>query len=380
MAEERGSEQNIIIKKVKKVSGGHHGGAWKIAYADFVTAMMAFFLLMWLLNVSSEEQRKGIADYTPSFVGGSKTQPHDGKIGLMSGFKIVSETKLETKNSDDPDSDDNEPKGNDQEEGSPGKINGKMKEGEKDSTEDNLNNDKKADEGKGGESAGVGIEEEGSGFETEEQLERAEKKAIEKQRFVETIDNIKRHLDKNPGLKDLKKHVDFKITDQGLSIKILDQDKRSMFPSGSDALHAHAQKLLTVVSESIEKLPNKISIKGHTDAKPYASTANYTNWELSVDRANAARRHLIKMGVAGNRVVDIVGKADTDPFIKGDPFDPRNRRLSIMLYHTGKGNSDKKKVKKDKSEDEFKPRLDQKKRRKASSEPREAKKIIIAKE
>ncbi len=143
--------------------------------------------------------------------------------------------------------------------------------------------------------------------------------------------DIKNAIQEDPELKALEKNLKIDKTEDGIRIQLLDQEKISMFPSGSAAMNPRSKDLLEKVAEVVKTLPNKIEISGHTDAKPYAGGDNYTNWELSADRANASRRVLVGAGISADRLTMIKGQADTDPFVKADPFDPQNRRISIVL-------------------------------------------------
>jgi len=299
----------IIIKKVKKGGhGGHHGGAWKVAYADFVTAMMAFFLLLWLLNVTTDVQKRGIADYFDPTLA-SKSQSGSG--GVMGGTTIgapgsqkvslaqpnigVSRTSLrEDVNGDD--SDDGSAANNDQ--GENGRTPDKETEPAKRLSPD----------------------------EFKQQLVEQEK-----QRFQEAKEALQQAVREVPELRALANNLVIDETPEGLRIQIVDQDKTPMYPSGSAEMLEPSKKLMALVTQVIQKLPNKISITGHTDATQYALSAKYTNWELSADRANASRREFLADGLAPNRIERVGGVADQDPLDKEDPAAPRNRRVSIVL-------------------------------------------------
>jgi chemotaxis protein MotB len=153
----------------------------------------------------------------------------------------------------------------------------------------------------------------------------------EQQQFEDVKKKIEQQLQQDPGLADLKNNIDIQQTPEGLLIQLLDKEKVSMFPSGSASMNERSRQLLSLVAHVVAPLNNKLSISGHTDATPYQGRADYTNWELSTDRANAARRALVTSGVSDTRIDYISGKADTDPKIKADPFSPENRRISIVL-------------------------------------------------
>ncbi len=274
-------ERPIVIKKIKRGGHGHHGGAWKVAYADFVTAMMAFFLLMWLLNATTEEQKKGIADFfdpTPTIVSDAVS----GAGGVMGGLTVAKEG---SRSSDvQPFTPTNVPPT--QTAKSPEEL-------------------------------------------TDEQLER-ERMEREEQQFAETKRKIEEAVE-NSDLKDLAKNLKVDMTPEGLRIQIVDQDGASMFPSGSAQPFEKTQKLLSKVAEIIRTLPNEVSVRGHTDGAPYGAGSSYTNWELSADRANSSRRVLEENGIPSSKLANVVGKADTDHFVKANPMDPQNRRISIIL-------------------------------------------------
>ena len=276
----------IVIKKVIKGGGGHHGGAWKVAYADFVTAMMAFFLLMWLLNATTEEQRKGISEYfdpTPMEVSSNTS----GAGGVMGGL-TVSEVGSRAA--------DNQPIVHNEQQPDP---NAKPK------TEAEL--------------------EQASQEKLQEELQKREDAQFEKvkEQIQEAIENS--------DLKGLTKNLVIDMTPEGLRIQIVDRDGESMFPTGSSVPYEKTANLLGTVAEIIKKMPNQISVRGHTDASPYSMGANYTNWELSADRANASRRVLLKSGIETKKLSNVVGKADTEPLKVDSPLDPQNRRISIIL-------------------------------------------------
>jgi chemotaxis protein MotB len=161
-------------------------------------------------------------------------------------------------------------------------------------------------------------------------------KANEQKQLEQIQEDIKNAIKDDPQLKELEKNLKIDQTEDGIRIQLLDQEKISMFPSGSAAMNPRSMELLAKVAEVVKTLPNKIEISGHTDAKPYAGGVNYTNWELSADRANASRRVLVGAGINPDRLTMIKGRADTDPFVKTDPFDPQNRRISIVLLREKK--------------------------------------------
>ena len=285
------AEGNIIIKKIKKVEGGAHGGAWKVAYAHFVTAMMAFFLLLWLLNVTTDEQKSGIADYfAPTTVSFSRS----GSGGVMGGLTLSSEgakssdsqtsavvVQLTTELSD------------------PSEQSKADSESIQDATDKQLE---------------------------EEMAAREQTSFDEAQALLEAT--IKEKLEEE----DISDQVKIDMTDEGMRIQIVDQEGGSMFIAGTHKLTARSEKIVKEIAEVIGKLPNDVSISGHTDASPYDNKKNgESNWELSSGRANASRRVLQKFGVAPERIARVIGKADQDPLTPEDPFLPENRRISIIL-------------------------------------------------
>lgn len=279
----------FIIKKIKK-GGGHHGGAWKVAYADFVTAMMAFFLLMWLLSVTTKEQKEGISDFfdpTPQV-----SQNVSGAGGMLGGASLSTDGVRSTDLSN------------------------------------NIPNPAISNPTKGGVAG-------------EPNLEQIEKEKLEQEierREEKEFENVKKNLEAamnaSPEMKEMLKNLVIDMTPEGLRIQIIDQEGASMFASGSAQMYEKTQKLLDVVGKVIQSVPNQVSIRGHTDGVQYkGEDPNYTNWELSSDRANASRMELMRSGIPVTRIANVVGKADTDHFVKENPLDPRNRRLSIILLH-----------------------------------------------
>jgi chemotaxis protein MotB len=307
-------ERPIIVKKIKKVAGGHHGGAWKVAYADFVTAMMAFFLLLWLLNAVTEEQKKGIAAYfRPTLA----VQNTSATFTILTGQAQPMDDMSGGSAQDSEEEDDEQAM-----QQAPATGEGdrpQSMEGEKPDI-------------------GTGNEPQPGKGDKPVDLEEAEKAvaAAEQKQLEQIQQDIKNAIQEDPELKALEKNLKIDQTEDGIRIQLLDQEKISMFPSGSAAMNPRSMELLAKVAEVVKTLPNKIEISGHTDAKPYAGGDNYTNWELSADRANASRRVLVGAGISADRLTMIKGRADTDPFVKTDPFDPQNRRISIVLLREQK--------------------------------------------
>ncbi len=286
----------IIIKKVKKVAGGHHGGAWKVAYADFVTAMMAFFLLLWLLNVVTSAALQTISSYfdpTPKKISESMS----GAGGLMGGTTVspVGAMTSEVQPITQP-----APTGV--------TAQGQAPKTTSDRTSDMNDNVAKR-------------------LETE--LREQEKESFQKAKA-----ELEKEMQENPELKELSKNLMVDITSEGLRIQLVDQDNKPLFPIGSAEMYDYTKKIVAVVAKTVNGMPNDISVRGHTDAKPYPPEAHYTNWELSADRANASRRELINDAVPDKRIVNVMGKADREPLNPTiDPMDARNRRISIVLMN-----------------------------------------------
>jgi chemotaxis protein MotB len=269
-------EPEVLVRKVKaKGHGGHHGGAWKVAYADFVTAMMAFFLLMWLLGATNEDQRKGVADYFAPTV--LESTNSGGSNGVLQGRSI-----------EEPDGVAPHAKRTGVHASAPYRA------------PNGARSPAPADNG---------------------QLRKVESE-------------IRRRMAQDPGLKSLIGQIRFTHTPEGLRIELVDKADYSMFTSGTDAMDPRARKLIGLVAETIDGLPNRIAIRGHTDAQPFsgsAGDARQNNWTLSAGRAEATRAALAESGVPESRFSRLEGVADTEPFVPEDPYDPRNRRMSITL-------------------------------------------------
>ncbi len=320
-------ERPIIVKKIKKGGHGHHGGAWKVAYADFVTAMMAFFLLLWLLNVTTDEQKKGVADY---FSPASVSRSFSGAGGVMGGRTIIEDggkissfglpTMIvgpSSEKTDQPDQPQYDEKYQDARQPPPAPG------------QQGVQSPDRTDTG-----AGPGQ------FMREGQIDAqaaAERVAeLERESFQETEQAIRQAIQDNPQLSELAKQIVFDTTPEGFRIQLVDQEQSSMFPSGSSGMSDRTRRLMQQVAQAVAKLPNKLAISGYTDAQPFRGAGNYSNWELSTDRANASRRALIEAGVPADRIRQVTGNADQDPLIKDNPLDARNRRIAIMVLSDAK--------------------------------------------
>ena len=295
----------IIIKRIKKVQhgGGHSGGAWKVAYADFVTAMMAFFLLLWLLNVTTDDQRRGIADYfTPS----AASRSTSGSGGVMGGVSMALEGARRTEN---------------------------MRVGVSKplSATDDENQEITDDEDQDPLSVVSGNAENPDHENlTEEELNELLAEREEKM-FAAAEKALRAAIAGTPELSRLADSLVIDQTAEGLRIQIIDQERLTMFPLGSSDMYGYTKKLLEQIAKVIVNLPNKIAVTGHTDATPYAKSSRYSNWELSTDRALASRRALVEYGLDTNRITRVVGKAAGDLLVPEDPTSPRNRRISMVL-------------------------------------------------
>jgi chemotaxis protein MotB len=329
----KGSNAPIIIKKVKKVSGGaHHGGAWKVAYADFVTAMMAFFLLLWLLNVTTDIQKRGIADY---FEPTTASKSQSGAGGVLGGL-TMGQPGAQDLPASMPSFNINLPALRQPDDGDEGNENGAPSKSDKQEVgagaldKDQTGPDQNAAENKPNTAENKLLTQEN---EAELQKRLADR---EQKKFAAAEFALRQAIQDVPDLKNLADNLIIDQTPEGLRIQIVDQEKLSMFPVGSADMEDSAKKLLGLVALVVERLPNKITIAGHTDARPYAAAGNYGNWELSADRANASRRQLTMDGLPPERIKKVEGLAEQDPMVPDDPLSPRNRRISIVLLREAK--------------------------------------------
>lgn len=267
----------LIIKRVVKGKAAHHGGSWKIAYADFVTAMMAFFLLMWLLGSTTQGELEGIAEYFKnplkvSLNGGSGSG--DSSSVIKGGGRDLTRRESQVKKGDI----------------------------EQQKRTVNL---KAADA----------------------EIEKAE---ISQLRMLKN--KIERAFEASTLLREYRKQMLVDITSEGLRIQLVDAQNRPMFENGSAELLPHMREILSQLGKPLNDMPNRISLSGHTDAKPYsAGERAYSNWELSADRANASRRQLVAAGLAEGKVLRVVGLSSAALFDKTDPLNPMNRRISIIV-------------------------------------------------
>ncbi|MEO5689476.1 MAG: flagellar motor protein MotB [Burkholderiaceae bacterium] len=271
--------QPIIIKRIKKSGHVAHGGAWKIAYADFVTAMMAFFLLMWLLGSTTDGDKKGIADYFQSplkiaMAGGSGSG--DSNSVLKGGGESLTSTV------------------------------GQVKKGDVEAQRNTINLHKL----------------------------KAEQVRAEISRLEDLKQEIQEKLQSNEKLKELSSQIRLDMTRDGLRIQIVDDQNRPMFASGSATIAPYMKDLLREIGSVLTEVPNRLTLEGHTDAQPFpGGDRGYSNWELSSDRANASRRELLLGGLADDRVLRVQGLASSQPFDEKDPLAPTNRRISIIVMN-----------------------------------------------
>jgi chemotaxis protein MotB len=282
-------EAPIVIKRIKKGGGhGHHGGAWKVAYADFVTAMMAFFLLMWLINTTSPEQKRGIADY---FAPASVSETTSGSGGILNGTALGDDGAKA--------------------QGSASVIEAQAPESK------NPNDGKNQDAAKS----------------QSDQAEEAQREALQKREeaaFASAAQSLRQALQDMPELAELSKNLIVDQTPEGLRIQLVDQEGRSMFEQGSVQPNDRAKLLLRAISKVINQLPNRISIYGHTSISANGAKAD-DDWRLSAGRADASRRILQSAGVDADRIYQVSGKANSEPLYPDDPTLPGNRRIAIVL-------------------------------------------------
>jgi chemotaxis protein MotB len=270
--------QPIIIKRIKK--GGHavHGGAWKIAYADFVTAMMAFFLLMWLLGSTTEGDKKGIADY---FASPLKLALLNGGTGSGDSSHVVKGGGADVT-----------------------RTTGQVKRGEVDAARSTVN---------------------------VHQL-KAEQARAEVARLQDLKARMQEKIASNGKLAGMASQILMEMTRDGLRIQIVDEEGRPTFPSGSAVMQPAMRELMHELGKVLTEVPNRLTLEGHTDATPFGTgERGYSNWELSADRANASRRELLAGGLPEEQVLRVQGLAAANPFDRRDPAAPANRRISIVV-------------------------------------------------
>ena len=287
----RPDEETMIILKRRKRGhhDDHHGGAWKIAFADFMTAMMALFLVLWLINVTSEEQKKGIANYFNPIA----METNSASDGALAGREVTKD----------------------------GADTGDVKSGE--AAELDAGATERTEEKQ----------------RSPEEIAEEERKKAEQQAEQDLLDaarhEITERISASVDLKMLAENLIIENTDEGLRIQITDKGKVSMFAVGSARMNEQGAKLVGIIGDAIRNLPNRVSITGHTDGLAFSRADGYGNWELSAERANAARRGVMAAGVDVSRVARVEGLADRDHLFPGEPEDPRNRRVSITILRKG---------------------------------------------
>jgi chemotaxis protein MotB len=286
----------IFVKRIKVQEEGHHGGAWKVAYADFVTAMMAFFLLLWLLNATTEDQKQGISNYFEP-IGAVKGST--GSDGMLGGISATDPGPI--------------PEPGQTESTSVARDSTQQAKNEQDKKKGNPEDTTKSKT----ETPGVDPAHE------QQQLEAA-KSAIQ-----QALSQIQE-------LQQLSQSVLVDIVPQGLRIQLLDSERNPLFEPGSEYLNENGRKLIAMVSEVIQRVSNNIAITGHTDAGEFKGPNGQTKWELSIRRANSARRALRANRIPDGRVKSVDGKADTELLEKDNPTSPRNRRIAVLLLREAK--------------------------------------------
>ncbi len=333
----KNAKPTIIIRKEEIVEGGHHGGAWKVAYADFVTAMMAFFLLMWLLNATTEEQRIGLADYfSPSSVTSRNNsgfgQPFGGRTPNLEGSLASDRGAVQLTpgpthpilNLDDSEDDEQAP--------SRPRTNGPSlltvaQDGEAAQAPNvqtpNVQATEPSDAARAPAARTVSPAPKDPATEAErEQRERAA--------FERAAEQIREAVRADPALAALAKQLAIDLTPEGLRIQILDEDRQPMFGFGTSALNDRARSLLAKVAPVLLRLSQPIAIDGHTDAAPYRG-GDRSNWDLSAERANATRRLLTDAGLPEARIRSVAGHADRDPLLPAEPLAAANRRIAVLV-------------------------------------------------
>jgi chemotaxis protein MotB len=275
------SDAPIIVKKKKHARHKRHGGAWKVAYADFVTAMMAFFLLLWLLNAATKEQLEGISNY---FAPVSTRPQSSGSGGFLAGEAAAEKGTLEAR-------------------------------------------DEKAKP--------TAPATDAHGFPAPE-AEAPTLDEREERQLADAEKALRAAVAKLPNAEVLSKSLLVDNTPEGLRIQIVEQEGLPMFPRGGSTMYTHTEALLSMVAKVILEMPQAVSISGHTDALPFRGSSGYSNWELSADRANAVRRALVGGGVPESRIARVIGKAANELLLPDQPEAPGNRRMTVVLLRGSK--------------------------------------------
>jgi chemotaxis protein MotB len=291
------NEQPIIIKRIKKGGHGHHGGAWKIAYADFVTAMMAFFLLMWLISMTTPEQKQGLADY---FAPPNISPSQSGAGGVMGGTAL---------------------------DNSGAKMAGSSNDDRKAVTVSPDSQTGKEEATVGGRAGKAGAEQDA------EESSRTDLAQSEDQVFHSAAASIRQAWQAMPDITQISNNLVVEETKEGLNIELLDQEGRPMFPEGSKYPYEVTRKAIAAIAPVLQQLPNQIRISGHTAAGARYDNPRYGAWELSSDRANVVRGILSEFGLKEERIDAVVGRATVEPYFPNDPYLAANERVRITLIY-----------------------------------------------
>lgn len=284
------SMQPIIIKKKKVHGHGHHGGSWKVAFADFMTAMMAFFLVMWLMVAASDPQKKAIAGYFND-AGGGLVGPGGANTGVIQFDHPASSP----------------------EDMRPPTIK------------------KEADGGENENNSGAGIDRPTAMPLTETQM-REQYEKQEKENLAKLKEQLQEELNKNDSvLREVRDQILIDYTGLGLRVQIVDKEQRPMFDTGKAKMKEYSLAVLEALAPLLDSVPNHLSITGHTDAAKYGDGALYSNWELSADRANTARRALLDGGYPEEKIINVQGMGSAAPFNADEPLAPINRRIAILV-------------------------------------------------
>ncbi len=297
----------IVVKRHKRRSHAHHGGAWKVAYADFVTAMMAFFLVMWLVTAVSKDQRAAIFDYfkNPSMEPGKSAKPAPGQMGPGGAST------------------------------SPIDLHGGL-----DSMRSQITPIREIGATEAAKPQSTQVPQQAAGAQapaTEEERKKIEQLTLQAQQEAEhkklesLMEELRQAVDKSQALEPFKDQLLLDITPEGVRIQIVDAQNRPMFDVGSARLRDYTVAILKELAKYLATVSNRISISGHTDIRPYPGTGGYSNWELSADRANAARRALVAGGLPDEKIARVLGLASSVLFDKAQPDNPINRRISIVV-------------------------------------------------
>ncbi len=364
-SDRKNGKATLVVRREEVVEGGHHGGAWKVAYADFVTAMMAFFLLMWLLNATTEEQRKGLADYfSPTSLlshgssgtgqpFGGKTAFEDGKmISDMGSVQVIVGRRPTVPDPDEEDASDTPaaPVPHSAFETPP--------------RDDAIYAAARSSSSAAGAPApaapapaNAAAAPPGPAPSPHAQTApdapapltaaltapaapdgKAEQEKREEHAMQQAAQQIRNAVRGDPALASVARQLSIDVTPEGLRIQILDEDRQPMFATGSAVANERARLLLRKVAPVLMTLKEDITIAGHTDATPYKG-GDRTNWELSADRANDTRRLLVEAGLPPTRIRSVTGNADRDPLLPSDPFAAANRRIAILVLRTPPGSA-----------------------------------------